>query len=270
MKLKDQLNNKIELDYIPKKIICLVPSITELLVDLELKNSIVGITKFCVHPSDLKKNKKVVGGTKNINFNKINTLEPDFIICNKEENTKDIVAECKGVTNTYVSNINTLKDTLELIKDFGEIFSCRTKAKSISNEINRKHLDFLHFMKNKKPKKTAYFIWKNPWMVAGNNTFINHLLEINKFENIFKSKSRYPEIDVKVFKHFDDLEYIFLSSEPYPFKEKDTAELKVFSKTAKIILVDGECFSWYGSRLIKAFDYFKNLQLSLIQSNFSV
>ena len=260
MKFKDQLNNTIELQATPKRIICLVPSITELLVDLGLRDCIVGITKFCMHPANLRKEKKIVGGTKNINFDKIKSLNPDFIICNKEENTKTIVSQCKSITATYVSNIFTIKDTLDLIKDFGIIFFCTEKATDVSQRIENAHLGFLKFMRNKQSKNVAYFIWKNPWMVAANHTFIHHLLELNNFKNIYGTKNRSPEIDIENLKDFNDLEYIFLSSEPYPFNDKHIKELKSKTTGTKVILVNGEYFSWYGSRLLKAFDYFKLLQ----------
>lgn len=109
----------------------------------------------------------------------------------------------------------------------------------------------------------VYFIWKNPWMVVANQTFINHLLEINTFNNVYINKTRYPEIDLKNLEKINKLDAIFLSSEPYPFKEKDVIELQQKFKKTKIILVDGEFFSWYGTRLINAFEYFKKLRLHL-------
>lgn len=257
MKFTDQINTILDIKNTPKKIICLVPSITELLVDLGLEESIIGITKFCIHPKSLIKNKTIVGGTKNIKIDVITALQPDIIICNKEENTQEIVENCREITTTYVSDIYTIADTLQLIYEFGKIFNCDEKATKTIHNILEKHNDFLKFMDDKKIKNVAYFIWKNPWIVVANNTFVNYLLEENKFENVFKDKERYPEIELQELADFKHLDYIFLSSEPYPFKEKDVLELKEKFNKTKIILVDGEYFSWYGSRLIKAFDYFK-------------
>lgn len=259
MQFKDQLHTVFELKSKPKRIISLVPSITELLVDLGLQDAIVGVTKFCVHPKFLLQEKQIVGGTKTIKVDKIKALEPDFIICNKEENTKEIVIESKKITTTYVSDIYTVADTLELINQFGKLFFCQEKAREIIHNILVKHTAFLTFLSDKKTKNVAYFIWKNPWMVAANNTFINHLLDTNKFKNVFIEKERYPEIDLEDLQNIDDLDTIFLSSEPYPFKEKHILELQEKFTSTKIILVDGEYFSWYGSRLLNAFDYFKSL-----------
>ena len=259
MQYVDQLQNKFYLEKTPQRIISLVPSITELLVDLGLQDSIVGVTKFCVHPDIIRKEKTIVGGTKNIKIELIKELNPDIILCNKEENTKEIVEACNAITTTHISDIYSISDTLQVINQYGKLFSCEEKATNIIDDILENQNNFSSFIAQQKSKKVAYFIWKKPWMVAANNTFINQLLEINKFDNVFKTKERYPEIYLKELQSNEKLEVVFLSSEPYPFKEKDILELQEKLPNIKIVLVDGEMFSWYGSRLIKAFDYFKKL-----------
>ena len=257
--MKDQLNRIIKINNTPKRIISLVPSQTELLVDLGLENSIVGITKFCIHPINLKKDKTIVGGTKNINIYKIKSLRPDIILCNKEENTKEIVESCQKIAHTHVSELYTLNDTKKLIIEYGSIFNKRKEAKSIIEQIDHKKNKLEILIENSPVKKVAYFIWKKPWMVAANKTFINHILELNKFDNVFKNSERYPEVNIQELVNKKDLDIIFLSSEPYPFNEKHILEIEKITNT-KTILVDGEMFSWYGSRLLKAFDYFKELR----------
>ncbi len=238
------------------RIISLVPSQTELLVDLGLEACIVGITKFCVHPPNLKQTKTIVGGTKNCKFDTIAALKPTHILCNKEENTKEIVKHCKEITNTHVSDIFNIQDSIDLIHTYGELFSRRTEASKIIQKINFKLNEFNLFIANKELKKVAYFIWRNPWMVAANNTYINHILELNNFENIYQNKERYPEVELKKIRLEGNPDLVFLSSEPYPFKEEHALEIERFTNQTKTIFVDGELFSWYGSRLIKAFDYF--------------
>ncbi len=259
MQFKDQINRVFELNKTPKRIISLVPSQTELLVDLGLEESIVGITKFCIHPTHLRKSKTIVGGTKNINIDKIVALNPDIILCNKEENTKEIVEACEKIAPTHVSDIFTLDDSKELILQYGEILSCKEQVKKITQELDSKFNNFQQFIKNTTERKVAYFIWRKPWMVAGNNTFINYLLEVNKFKNIYRNQERYPEIELQNITKEGKPDLIFLSSEPYPFKKEHINEITKHSSQSKIILVDGEMFSWYGSRLLKAFDYFKKL-----------
>ena len=259
MKLQDQIGRILELKKTPKRIISLVPSITELLVDLGLEDCIFGITKFCISPTHLKQTKEIVGGTKNINAEKIKALKPDIILCNKEENSKEIVKICEEITATHVSDVFTIDDNLELINQYGVIFSKEKEALEMNTEINFKLTDFKEFIKSKETKKVVYFIWKAPWMAAGNTTFINHLLELNKFDNIYQHEERYPEVDLEKMKLNIDLDFVLLSSEPYPFKEEHILEAEKQTHKAKAILVDGEMFSWTGSRLLKAFDYFKTL-----------
>ncbi|QXP71093.1 ABC transporter substrate-binding protein [Polaribacter sp. R2A056_3_33] len=259
MEFQDQIGRILKFDKTPKRIVCLVPSLTELLVDLGLENAIVGITKFCISPTHLKQTKTVVGGTKNINVEKIKALQPDIILCNKEENSKEIVQICEEITATHVSDIFTIDDNLELIKQYGNLFSVENKALEIIDKINIELTSFKEFIKQKESKKVVYFIWKKPWMAVGKNTFINHLLQLNKFDNIYQHKERYPEVDLDEMKLDTQLDFILLSSEPFPFKQEHILEIENFTPKAKAILVDGEMFSWTGSRLIKAFDYFKSL-----------
>lgn len=263
MKLKDQIGRHIELSITPKRIISLVPSQTELLHDLGLEDAIVGITKFCVHPVYYKSTKQIIGGTKNSNIEKIKALNPDIILCNKEENTKEIVEACEAICTTHVSDIATIDHCLELINQYGEIFNKRKNSEKISNKIKLNLKDFKAFMKTKPSLKAVYFIWREPWMAAGKGTFINHILELNKFKNIYGKLDRYPEIELKKLCSDGGPELVLLSSEPYPFKKEHALEVANVSHQAKTLFVDGEMFSWYGSRLIKSFSYFKTLHQNL-------
>lgn len=240
----------------PSRIISLVPSQTELLVDLGLKDQIVGVTHFCVHPAGLKKEKVIVGGTKNVRIKKIQGLNPDFILCNKEENTREMVEKLETIAPVWVTDMMNIEDCNEMILQMGSVFQVKKKALKIVEKINFAKEDFLGFMKGKSSKKVLYVIWKEPYMAAGRNTFINELLKLNKFENVLTSpESRYPEVN---FSDFKELELVLLSTEPYPFKESHVEEQKAKSGL-NVKLVDGEFFSWYGSRMIKAFEYFKTL-----------
>jgi ABC-type Fe3+-hydroxamate transport system substrate-binding protein len=258
MIVTDQLNRIIEFNFPPKKIISLVPSQSELLWDLGLQNELVGITKFCVHPNEMFRSVKRVGGTKTIKLNEIQKLNPDLIIANKEENQQEQVEELCKHFPVYISDIYTINDALQMIGQVGFITNRKEKAKKLVASINEKHIEFK--TRNLKIKKTvAYLIWKNPYMAAGSDTFITHMLLECSFINVFANhKSRYPEIDIEELKK-QNPDFVFLSSEPYPFKEKHIKELQLQLPQAKIILVDGEMFSWYGSRLLYAFDYFAEL-----------
>ena len=263
MILTDQLEKIHSFETSPKRIVSLVPSQTELLYDLGLEENIVGITKFCVHPDHLKTEKKIVGGTKKVNLDKIRSLFPDIIIANKEENTKEMVDELSKICPVWVTNSITIEDNFQMITDFGQLFNCEVEAQKWNDKLTFALNDFKDFIKDKPIQKIAYFIWKNPYMVAGSDNFINELLKLNHFQNIYdknlETSGRYPEIELEKmqFEHNPDL--ILLSSEPFPFQEEDILEIRQFTNNTKIILVDGEMFSWHGSRLLKAFEYFKIL-----------
>ncbi len=259
----DQLGTTHTFGRIPKRIISLVPSQTELLYDLGLEEEIVGITKFCVHPKHLKVTKQIVGGTKQVKYDKIKALQPDIIIANKEENTKEIVEELSKICPVWVTNVVTFEDNLQMISDFGKLFNKRTEAQKWNDKITFAYNDFQQFIKDKPIRKVAYFIWANPYMVAGKNTFINEILTLNRFQNIYEEKGRYPEIKLEKIRQEGDPEIVFLSSEPFPFRDEHAFEIGRNTHHAKTIFVDGEMFSWYGSRLLKAFDYFKQLHQKL-------
>jgi iron complex transport system substrate-binding protein len=255
----DQIGTSHSFEIAPKRIISLVPSQTELLYDLGLEDKIIGITKFCVHPYHFKSIKKIVGGTKKVHYEKIRLLNPDIIICNKEENTKEIVEQLSEICPVWVTNILTIEDNLQMITDFGQLFNCRTEAQKWNDKLAFGLQDFKTFIKDIPFKKAAYFIWKNPFMVAGSDNYINELLKLNHFTNIYLDKGRYPEIEIKKMRLEGDPDVVLLSSEPYPFKEEDAFEIGRFTHHAKTVFVDGEMFSWYGTRLLKAFSYFKQM-----------
>lgn len=253
MEIQDQLKRKIKLNGIPQRIISLVPSLTELLVDLGLEDHIVGITHFCIHPQDLKKIKTSVGGTKKVNFKKVKDLQPDLILCNKEENTKEMVDRLEEIAPVHVSDVATLGDAYDLIRDYGRIFRSEALAATMINSIQKKEANLRELVKKSRKRRVAYFIWNDPLMVAGMDTFIQEMLQLNNFENVFE-KDRYPITSVNELEKLD-IDLCLLSSEPFPFKKEHKALFEPLAREIKI--VDGEYFSWYGSRLIAAMDYFK-------------
>ncbi|WP_333696622.1 ABC transporter substrate-binding protein [Flavobacterium sp.] len=263
MIIQDQIGILHSFENSPKRIVSLVPSQTELLYDLGLEDEIVGITKFCVHPKHLRATKQIVGGTKQVKFDKIKDLQPDIIIANKEENTKEIVEELIEICPVWVTNIVTIEDNLQMITDFGKLFNKRIEAQKWKDKISFAYHDFQQFIQDKPIRKVAYFIWANPYMVAGRDTFINEMLTLNRFQNIYEEKGRYPEIELQKMRQEGDPEIVFLSSEPFPFKDEHAFEIGRHSHHAKTLFVDGELFSWYGSRILKAFDYFKAMQQRL-------
>ncbi len=236
------------------RIVSLVPSITESLFDFGLTEmEVVGRTKFCIHPKTLITKVPVIGGTKNLNLDKIKALKPDLIIANKEENEKLQIEELGKYFEIWLTNIENLQDNQNFLTELGTLLNKQELALNFNEKINV----IFDSSKELSPKKVAYLIWKNPYMTVGSDTFIHEIIEKIGFTNLFKDSKRYPEISVNQMK---EAEYVFLSSEPFPFQQKHIDELQKELPDSKIMLVDGEAFSWYGTHLSRCGDYFKTLR----------
>ncbi|MBN9338018.1 MAG: ABC transporter substrate-binding protein [Chryseobacterium sp.] len=235
------------------RVISLVPSITEALFDLGLAtDEIVGRTKFCIHPKDWVDKVEIIGGTKNLNIDKIKALEPDLIIANKEENIKEQVEELMKHADVWLTDIETLADNEKFLTDLGKLLNKEEKAADFNLRIRKV------FEENivSQPIKVAYLIWKNPYMSVGGDTFISNVIEKLGLVNLLTNETRYPEISIAKMQEAD---YIFLSSEPFPFRQQHIDELQAQLPNQKIILVDGEAFSWYGTHLAKCAVYYREL-----------
>lgn len=251
--VRDQMGYDVEAPIRPQAIVSLVPSQTELLFDLGLEKQIKGVTKFCIHPHDKVTELPKIGGTKNFNFDAIDAINPDLIIGNKEENYQEGITKLKEKYPVWMSDINTLDGALTMISEIGKITGKQLEASTLGNAIKSGFAG----LKPKEAKRTLYFIWRKPYMVAGKETFIDEMLTKIGLKNIV-TDSRYPELSLSEIKKLDP-ELILLSSEPYPFKAKHFAELAALCPLADIRIVDGEMFSWYGSRLLKAPAYLNSL-----------
>jgi ABC-type Fe3+-hydroxamate transport system substrate-binding protein len=260
LQFTDQIGNNIELPTAPRRIVSLVPSQTELLYDLGLSDEVVGITRFCIHPQEWFNTKAKIGGTKQFNFDAIRTLQPDLIIGNKEENYKEGIEELQKHYPVWMSDIFNLQDALNMMLQIGAVTDKENAAKKLVAAIGNK---FKQLQQQKTNYRVAYFIWRKPYMVAGGNTFIDFMLQQIGCINCFKNTERYPEVSLEELQQ-QQPDYIFLSSEPYSFKELHFEEFTNACPNAKTILVDGEAFSWYGSRLLQSPDYFNALSAKLI------
>ena len=244
------------------RIVSLVPSQTELLYDLGLDEEVIGITKFCVHPNVWHKTKTRLGGTKNLKINIIQKLKPDLIIANKEENTREQIEQLAKTFDVFVTDVRNINDALKMIKSVGMLTGQASSAVRIANSIQSTFKKLFEKISSKEKIKTAYVIWRNPYMVAGGDTFISDMMQYCGMQNIYSNMKRYPEINIEDLK--DKCELLLLSSEPYPFKEKHIRELQSQIPAVKIVLADGEMFSWYGSRLLKAAKYFETFYKTIV------
>ena len=251
----DQTGRSISLPASPQRIISLVPSQTELLFHLGLDKEVTGITKFCIHPAEWFRRKTRVGGTKQLKMDIIPQLQPDLIIANKEENVQEQIEELQQHYPVWITDINNLDDAYEMIKDIGLITNREVAAKDLISGIKE---EFAGLPTPNSRLNTVYLIWQKPYMTVGGDTFIHAMLGAAGFTNLYKYKTRYPELSIEELKSINPA-LLFLSSEPFPFKKKHVNELQEQLPNTKIALVDGEIFSWYGSRLLKAPAYFNQL-----------
>jgi len=248
----DQLNRKIFLPFPPKRIISLVPSQTELLHYIGIEKEVVGITKFCVHPEKWFRSKQRIGGTKTYHLDKIDALQPDLIIANKEENDQAQVEALAEKYPVWISDIKDLADALIMINRVGALVGKPLEADTLVGNIQEK---FVNLPSGDTLQTAAYFVWREPYMVAGGDTFINAMMKYAGYQNIYESQGRYPEITLDKLAEANP-DVILLPSEPFPFKEKHITDFRAICPNAKIKLVDGELYSWYGSRLLQAADAF--------------
>ncbi len=236
-----------------------MPSITETLCYVGLSDQIVGVTKFCIHPSEIKKKSHVIGGTKNPNLTKILSLHPDLIIANKEENRQEDIDILRQHVPVYTSDIKTSHDHLRFVTDVQSIFP-NVDAEKLLNKL----IAILPYQENRLIR-SCYLIWKDPWMSIGNDTFIHHMMEKYGFKNIFGLLQRYPILTIDDIKAASP-EVLFLSSEPFLFKEKHIVDLQEEFPNIYIRLVDGELFSWYGPKMLEAHEYLIKLHALLVKA----
>lgn len=258
----DQMGREVEISSEPKRIVSLVPSITELLFDLGLGDRVVGVTRFCIHPDEAKAKAVNIGGTKQLHIDRIREAQPDLIIGSKEENTKRDIEALAQDFPVWMSDVLSVQDGVALIREIGRICSKSSEAQAMAMNIERAFTDLTVERSFPRPR-VAYLIWYDPIMGAGRQTFIDNVLSHCGWDNVLSSKpagsQRYPKLDLSELIATDP-EFILLSSEPYPFKEKHVNAFREALPAAQVLLVDGELFSWYGSRMLKMPAYLSELR----------
>jgi ABC-type Fe3+-hydroxamate transport system substrate-binding protein len=262
MRFTDQLNRTISLDHTPQRIISLVPSQTELLAELGLEQEVVGITKFCIHPHEWFRTKERIGGTKHLDMAKIRALNPDLVIANKEENARAQVEELAQDFPVWISDVSNLDMAIHMIAEIGSITG-KPAASEIIHQIRAGFEELKQTTRRKtgaqESLRTAYLIWREPYMTVGGDTFITDMMRCCGFTNVYEQEERYPQLTLSDL-HDRGCELVLLSSEPFPFGQQHAEEISNQLPGMKVVLVDGTYFSWYGSRLLNAPGYFKQLQ----------
>ncbi len=252
-RLKDQMGRTLECAAAPQRIVSLVPSQTELLFDLGLGDRVLGVTRYCIHPPQASE-KTIVGGTKRFDFPAIARLQPDLILGNKEENYAEGIEKLAAQFPVWMSDIETIDAAVQMILSIGIICQESERAAELVNTIRMDWLD----LPDASGRRVLYLIWKKPYMAAGPNTFIHDCLSALNFENLALGDSRYPALELDQIRAAAP-DVLMLSSEPFPFTQAHVTELSEALPDTHVCLVDGELFSWYGSRMRLAPAYFRSL-----------
>lgn len=244
---------------IAPRIVSLVPSVTELLCALGLAPFLVGRTGFCIHPAETVRAIPKVGGTKDVNIEKIRRLAPTHLIVNIDENEKPTVDTlAQFIPHVVVTHPLAPRDNLALYRLLGGIFGVPDRGEALCNAFEAEYAT-LRRMPKGPPQTLLYCIWKDPWMTVSRDTYIAQMMaEIGWRAWVPPgSDARYPR-----FEWSDavaaEIDGVLLSSEPYRFTEEhvDALEKQVGKP---VLLVDGEMMSWYGSRAIAGLRYLREL-----------
>lgn len=240
------------------RIVSLVPSLTELLCDLGLTKYLVGRTGFCIHPSASVQHIPKVGGTKDVNIEKIRSLAPTHLLVNIDENEKPTVDTLtEFIPHVIVTHPLTPRDNLALYSLLGGIFQAQARAEQLCSEFEQAYAQLIC---PDVGKTMLYCIWQDPWMSVSANTYIANMLALIGWQSWQSSSSdaRYPVFQWSE-SILQEIDGVLLSSEPYRFTQQHVDALeKQLGKPVQ--LVDGEMLSWYGSRAIAGLHYLKNLK----------
>lgn len=252
----DHLGRTVTFPFPPQRVVSLCPSQTETLVHLGLEGRLVGRTSFCIHPKDALENVTVVGGTKTLKPERVLELEPDLIICEKEENTQEMVEELSASYPVYVTDVRDWFDGIRMIRDLGEITGTKDQAALMADEAAKA---MATIKPDGKDKSAIYLIWFSPVMAVGADTYINSVMELCGFRNLCaRMNGRYPELTLGQLRQMQP-DVLLLSTEPYPFTGEHVNRLQEEMPGTKVVLVDGEMFTWYGSRMLTAPAYLNQM-----------
>jgi len=256
----DARDREIVIDRPPQRIVSLVPSQTELLADLGLGETVVGITRFCERPEDWRDKKTIVGGTKQVDAEIVRDLDPDLILANHEENTAEDVATLEELAPVFVTEVKTVPEACEMIRTVGTLTGTSDQTSTLVGKI----ISRFKALPEVEPLRAVYFIWREPYMTIGGDTFIHDVMQRAGFENAFGDHTRYPEVQLADLADLD-LDVVLCATEPFPFHQKEafTADIEAALPDTPVEIVDGQAFSWYGSRLLEAPAYLQEFRASL-------
>jgi ABC-type Fe3+-hydroxamate transport system substrate-binding protein len=252
--VRDDLGTEIVFDGPPRRIVSLVPSMTETVIDLGAAERLVGVTRYCVHPAEVVARLPQVGGTKGFSFERIAALKPDLILANKEENRKHQVDKLRAAYRVFVSYPRTVEESIGMVRSLGTLTGRSAQATEFAGAVDQV-LGSMETSIVARPLRTACMIWHEPWMAAGAETYMNALLTRVGFVNVFDAgDGRYPKTTLsEIVERKPDL--VILPDEPYAFAAKDKEHLDAFlqdhGSRTRVLLFDGSLLTWFGTRTLK-------------------
>ncbi len=253
--IPDDLRRDVTFEFPPRRIVCLCPSLTETLFALGLADQVVGRTRYCIHPAQPVQRVAVVGGTKDIDIDRVRALQPDLVIAEKEENPRPAVEALADSLPIFVCDVTDYASALRAITSLGLLTDRTESATALVRDIRQAFAG----LRPVATQRVAYLLWRKPYMAAGRGTYVHALLEQCGFENVCRDlPERYPEVTIESLRQLAPA-WVMLSSEPFPFDDKHVADLAGQLPATRVIRVDGELFSWYGSRMLAAATYLKLL-----------
>ena len=249
------------------RIACLVPSITELICTLGLAPQLVARTGFCIHPKETLREIPKVGGTKDVDLDKLRALAPTHVVVNIDENTKPVAeALAAFVPHVIVTHPNAPQDNLALYRLIGGIFGRERRAEALCGELQTALDAATGAAVNWPLQKVLYLIWKDPWMSVAPVTYIAHTLAVVGWQTVPAAAGvRYPQVDLQEAAREAGL--VLLSTEPYMFRDRHVAEIEALLPGKQVALIDGEMTSWYGSRAIEGLHYLPRLRERLMDNS---
>ena len=240
------------------RIVSLVPSITELLCELGLAGELVGRTGFCIHPRATVEAIPKIGGTKDVNIEKIRKLAPTHLVVNIDENEKPTVDTlAQFVPHIVVTHPVKPGDNLALARLMGGIFGAEAAAERWCAAFEQEYAA-LRALPPAPPRTVLYCIWQDPWMSVSKDTYIAAMLAEIGWRVPALGEARYPRFDWSP-QLVDGLDAVLLSTEPYRFTEAHADALEK-QLGIPVLLVDGEMMSWYGSRALAGLRYLRELR----------
>lgn len=244
--LRDALGRMFAFSEPPRRVVSLVPSLTETLFDLGAGDGVVAVTDFCIFPEGLDVPR--VGGTKNPRVEEIRLLRPDLVHMNLEENLRRHAEAIGGFAPVFVSEPKNVADVIGLIETLGVIHRRPERASELA-EVLRVERDSLP----RRPFTFACPIWKAPWMWCGGDTYVSALIEAAGGSNVVGDRTRYPQAGLEEILSLRP-DVVFLPDEPYAFAAGDAAEI---SGPRVIGPFPGHLFTWHGSRTILGLQFLR-------------